>query len=175
VKKRIFAISFAALLIAGLMIVGVATAQPRDDRPGYGSGGYWGCPYYPGGPEGDTLSLTADQQKKLVNIQEKYATENDKITDDIVKVERDLRKLYTSEKPDLKAIDKAEDQIKGLMDKRFALGREFRNSARALLTDEQLKANPYAFTGPGSCLNGGFGRGHGRGMMGGYGPGGGRW
>ncbi|MBN2223849.1 MAG: periplasmic heavy metal sensor [Deltaproteobacteria bacterium] len=177
-KKTILAVSAAAILITGLMIVGVATAQPRDDRPGYGGGGYWGCPYYPGAPGGDTLNLTADQQKKLVNLQEKYATENDKITDDIVKVERDLRKLYTAEKPDLKAIDKAEDQIKGLMDKRFTLGREFRNSARALLTDEQLKANPYVFTGPGSCL--GYGPGYGSGMrgggmMGGYGPGRGRW
>ena len=64
------------------------------------------------------------------------------------------------------------------MDKRFALKREFRNSARSLLTDEQLKANPYAFTGPGFLpwVRLADGRGmRGGGMMGGYGPGGGRW
>ncbi len=176
-KKRIFAISFAALLIAGLMIVGIAAAQPRDDRPGYGVG-FGGCPFYSGAPGGDTLNLTTDQQKKLIDLQDKYADKNDDITDQIVKKERALRKLFISETPDIKSIDKIEDEIRTLMDKRFALGREFRNNARALLTDEQLKANPYAFTGPGSCL--GYGPGNGRGtrgggMMRGYGPGMGRW
>jgi Spy/CpxP family protein refolding chaperone len=152
------------------MVAGIAAAQPWGDRPGRG-GGTWDCPYYSGGPAGDTLNLTADQQKKLIDIQEKYADKDDVITDEITKKNRELRKLYVSETPDIKSIDKVEDQIKALMDKRFALKREFRNSARAILTDEQLKANPYVFTGPGSCL----GYGSGGGMMGGYGPGGGRW
>jgi Spy/CpxP family protein refolding chaperone len=181
VKKRIFALSFAAVLVAGLMIAGAVFAQPQNDRPGYGGGGgYWGCPYYPGGPGNDGLNLTADQQKKLTDLQEKYIDANDKISDQIVDKQRELRKLYVAETPDFKAIDRVEDQIRTLMDKKFTLNREFRNSARALLTDEQLKAYPYAFTGPGSCLGYGPGPGYGRGGgmgggMGGFGPGRGRW
>jgi Spy/CpxP family protein refolding chaperone len=176
-KKSILAVSFGMLLVVGLMVAGIAAAQPWGDRPGRDGGGTWDCPYYSGGPAGDTLNLTADQQKKLIDLQEKYADKDDVITDEITKKNRELRKLYVSETPDIKSIDKVEDQIKALMDKRFALKREFRNSARALLTDEQLKANPYAFTGPGFCRGGvGGGRGmRGGGMMGGYGPGGGRW
>lgn len=177
-KRSIAVLSVTALLIAGLMIVGTAVAQPWDGRPGRSGGGTWGCPYYPGAPGSDTLNLTADQQKKLIDLQERYADKDDAIADDITAKRRELRKLYVSETPDIKSIDKVEDQIRALMDKRFALNREFRNNARALLTDEQIKANPYAFTGPGSCL--GYGPGGGRGMMGGgmrggFGPGGGRW
>ena len=177
VKRSIITVSVVATLLAVLMIAGTVMAQPRDDRPRYGAGGYWGCPYYPGGAGDDVLNLTADQQKKLIDLQEKYAEKNDVITDEIVAKERELRKLYLAETPNIKSIDKVEDQIKALMDKRFALNREFRNNARTLLTDEQLKAYPYAFTGPGSCL--GYGPGYGRGMMGGgmrggFGPGGAR-
>jgi Spy/CpxP family protein refolding chaperone len=176
-KKTILTVSAAAILVAGLMFAGAVAAQPWGDRPAAGRDGAWGCPYYPGGAGDDTLKLTADQQKKLIDLQEKYADKDDVITDEITKKSRELRKLYVSETPDIKSIDKVEDQIRTLMDKRFALKREFRNSARSLLTDEQLKANPYAFTGPGFCRGGvGGGRGmRGGGMMGGYGPGGGRW
>ncbi len=176
-NKRILTLGFAAVLIAGLMIAGAALAQPWGDRPGYGGGGgYWGCPYYQDGPGGSGLNLTADQQKKLTDLQEKYIDANDKISDQIVDKQRELRKLYATDTPDFKAIDKAEDQIRGLMDKKFSLNREFRNSARSLLTDEQLKAYPYAFSGPGSCLGYGAGPGYGRGGgMGGFGPGRGRW
>ncbi len=178
-KKTILAVSAAAILVTGLMFAGAVAAQPWGDRPGAGRDGAWGCPYYPGGAGDDTLNLTADQEKKLIDLQEKYADKDDVITDEITKKNRELRKLYVSGTPDIKSIDKVEDQIKALVDKRFALKREFRNSARSLLTDEQLKANPYAFTGPGFCRGGGgFGGGRGMrggGMMGGYGPGGGRW
>ncbi len=158
VEKSIVAIGFAALLIAGLVIAGVATAGPRDDRPGPGS---WGCPYYQGGPAG-TLNLTTDQQKKLSDLQEKFFTDSDKIIDQVVEKHRQMRDLYVAETPNIKAIDKIQDEIKVLSDKRIALSRDFRNKARALLTAEQLKADPYAFMmGPG--FGGGLG---GPGMMG---------
>jgi Spy/CpxP family protein refolding chaperone len=159
------------VLAALLLIGGVALAQPTDDRPGPGAGGGWtGCPYYPGGP-GVDLKLTADQEKKLADLKEKFIDSNDKIADDMRVKERALRKLYNAEKPDIRAIDKAEDEIKAIADKRIALSRDFRNKARALLTGEQLAADPYAFMGPGSCPFGGPGIGYGRGMTGGYGPG----
>ena len=157
-------------LAAMLLIGGVALADPWDERPGYGGGygGGWGCPFTPGGPSVD-LKLTADQQEKLADLHEKLIAGNDKIADDITTKERALRKLYATEKPDIKAIDKAQDEIKALADKRIALSREFRNKARALLTAEQLKTDPYAFMSPAGCPRGG--PGYGQGMMGGYGPG----
>jgi Spy/CpxP family protein refolding chaperone len=166
-KRSIIAVSVATLLMAGLVIAGVASADPRDDFPGPG-GGYWGCPYYQGGPAG-TLNLTEDQQKKLADLQEKFFADNDKITDQIVDKERELRKLYVAETPNVKTIDKAQDEVKGLMDKRIALTRDFRNKARALLTAEQLKENPYAFM-MGSGMGGGFGAGM-MGFGGGWGRG----
>jgi Spy/CpxP family protein refolding chaperone len=154
VKKSIVAISIAGLLIAGLVIAGVAFAGPRDDRPGPGAGA-WGCPYYQGGPA-DTLNLTADQQKKLADLQKKFFTDSDKIIDQVIAKHRQMRDLYVDETPNVKAIDKAQDEIKALSDKRIALSRDFRDKARALLTAEQLKADPYAFMmGPG--FGGGFG------------------
>jgi len=166
VKRSIVAISVAALLIAALIIAGVAMAQPRDDRPGAGPGGFWGCPLNPGGPAGDTLNLTADQQKKLVDLQKKFFTDSDKITDQVTSKHRQLRDLYLAETPDIKAIDKAQDEIRALFDKRIALSRDLRDKARAILTAEQLKANPYAF-----MMAPGFGGGFGGPEM--MGPGGG--
>jgi Spy/CpxP family protein refolding chaperone len=169
-KKYIVALGILSLLLAGAALV-----YSQDERPGPG-GGFWGCPYYSGGPS-DTLKLTVDQEKKLTDLQEKFLDDSDAISDEITKKERAMRKLYVAEKPDVKAIDKAEDGIKTLFDKRIALSRSFRDKARALLTEEQLKENPYAFMGPGFgggpglCPGGGFGpgsgRGSGRGMMGG--------
>lgn len=173
-KKSIVAISVATFLVAGLMIAGIASAQPWGDRPG--AGRFGDCPFYLGGPGDDALKLTDDQAKKLIALQENYADKNDDITDAIIKNQRELRKLYTADKPNIAAIDKVQDQMRTLMDKRFALAREFRNGARAILTTEQLTANPYAFMGPGFGRGGGFDKGYGRGMMGGgYGPGCGRW
>jgi Spy/CpxP family protein refolding chaperone len=165
-------ITYIVLPVAALLLIGgVALAQPSDDRPGPGAGGWAGGPFCPGGP-GVDLKLTTDQQKKLADLGEKFIDSSDKISDEMRVKERALRKLYTAEKPDIKAIDKAEDGIKALADKRISLSRDFRNKARALLTAEQLEANPYAFMGPGSCPFGGPGLGYGRGMMGGgYGPG----
>jgi len=167
-KRSIIAAGVAMLLIAGLMVAGVAFADPKDNTPGPGTGS-WGCPYYQGGPAG-TLNLTADQQKKLADLQEKFFEDNDKITDQVIDKQRQLRKLYVAETPNIKAIDKAQDEIKALSDKRIALSRDFRNKARALLTAEQLKTNPYAF-----MMGPGFGGGFGPGMMGpGFGGGWGR-
>jgi Spy/CpxP family protein refolding chaperone len=165
VKRIALPISVAALLIAGLLTAGVAAADPQDNLPGPG-GGYWGCPYYPGAPSG-TLTLTADQQQKLADLQKKFIADNDKITDQMVDKQRQLRDLFMADTPNIKAIDKAQDDIRALVDKKTDLSRDFRNKARALLTDEQLKTDPFAFMmGPG--FGGGFGPGFGRGFSGGW-------
>ncbi len=119
----------------------------------------------------DELKLTTEQKTKLIDLQEKLFTDKEKNTDEIVKKEFELKKLYLAEKPDINAIDKAQDEIKALADKNIPLFREFRNSARALLTDEQLKADPYAFMEPGFGPMGGpgFGAGFGPGFGGGFG------
>jgi Spy/CpxP family protein refolding chaperone len=159
-KKYTYLIAalIAVLLVAGL----VFAADQKDEKPGF-----WG----PGGK----LNLTTEQKGKLIDLQEKLFNDQEKISDEIVKKDFQMKKLFLADTPDIKAIDKIQDEIKALNDKRITLLRDFRTKARALLTAEQLKADPYAFMGPG----GGMGIGPCPGMMGpGFGPGtgmGGGW
>jgi hypothetical protein len=89
-----------------------------------------------------------------------------------------MKKLSLADNPDIKAIEKIEDDIHALNEKHYTLMKAFRKDARAILTAEQLKENPLAFMGPGACPfggpGGGFGEGRGEGrgmgMMGGFGP-----
>ncbi len=137
-----------AALAAVLIIAGVALAANRkDDKPGFI--GY-----------ADKLNLTTEQKGKLIDLQEKYVTDKEKIRDEIVKNVFDMKRLYLAPTPDVKAIDKVQDQIKDLRGKNRDLSRSFRDSARALLTPDQLKAAPYAFMGhrDGFGMGPGFGR-----------------
>ena len=72
-------------------------------------------------------------------------------------------------KPDTKAIEKLENEVVTLQNRRYSVTLDYRNKTRSVLTDEQLKTYPYAFMGPGLCpyYGGGTGPGYG-GMMGGY-------
>jgi Spy/CpxP family protein refolding chaperone len=138
-KYVIAAVAALFMVAAGLAFAGA----PQGKSPG--SVGF---------PDKDRLNLTTDQQKKLVDLQEKLFTDNEKITDEMMKQRFALKRLYLADKPDIKAIDKLQDEIRSIGDKRVAIMREFRDKARALLTDEQLAADPYAFMGPGFGMRG---------------------
>jgi Spy/CpxP family protein refolding chaperone len=151
--KRYFLIAAAAVLLVGAF----AWAQQGD--PGYGGYG----PYY-----GQNLNLTADQQKKLNDLQTKYLADLQSIDSQINQKNLDLRKLLSAAKPDTNAVDKVENDIVKLQNKRYDVTLDYRNKSRSILTKDQLNQSPYAFYGPGVCpYNGGYG-GYG-GMMGGYG------
>jgi Spy/CpxP family protein refolding chaperone len=153
-RKYILLMSAAALLIGAL-------AWAQTEYPGSGSA--YG-PYY-----GQNLNLTQDQQKKLADLETKYLASTQSIDKEIAQKDLDLRKLFLAPKPDTKAVDKLENEILTLQNKRYGLTVDYRNNARAILTEQQLKENPYAFYGPGTCpYSGGYGCGYG-GMMGGYG------
>ncbi len=149
-----------AALIAVLLVAGMAfAAGPKDEKPGF-----WG-------PEGK-LNLTTDQKSKLIDLQEKLFNDQEKISDQIVKKDFQMKKLFLADTPDIKAIDKVQDEIRALNGTRITLLRDFRTKARALLTAEQLKADPYAFMGPGGGMGIGPCSFGGPGMMGpGFGPG----
>lgn len=148
--KRILVPIFALLIITAVW----AQAEAEDWQ------GNFRCPYW------DTnLNLTQDQQDKLLDIQDDYRKDSQKIWLDMSRKELELRELYMADKPDLKKIEKAEDQIRDLMEKKFDLSREHRVKMRGVLTDEQLEANPQAFICPG------FGMGSGPGMRPGMGGG----
>ena len=142
-KKYMYLIAAAAavLLVAGI----VWAAGPAVDKPAFPG---------PGGP-GDRLNLTTEQKGKLLDLQEKLFADMEKLNTDMAKKDFEMKRLFLAEKPDLKAIDKAQDEIKALADKRITLMRSFRDKARALLTSEQLTADPYAFMGPGGMIGGG--------------------
>jgi hypothetical protein len=135
--------------VAALLIVSAGCDRDRRGKE----------PAYPGKDKDsgyvgnlDKLNLTTDQKSKLIDLQEKLFTGNEEITDGIVKKGFELKKLYLADNPDINAIDKVQDDIKALADKRIPLFREYRDTARALLTEEQLKADPYAFIGPGEGM-----------------------
>jgi Spy/CpxP family protein refolding chaperone len=156
-RKYILLMSAAVLLIGAL-------AWAQNEYPGYGS------PYAPYG--GTDLKLTADQQKKLADLDTKYLADIQNIDKEIAQKDLDLRKLMLAAKPDTKAIEKVENDVVTLQNRRYSVTLDYRNKSRSVLTDEQLKTAPYAFMGPGLCpyYGGGSGYGYG-GMMGGYGGG----
>lgn len=160
-----------SLLVAGaVMLLVAAFAWAQGGNPGYGRGyGY-----------GADLNLTAEQEKKLAELEVKYLTDIQKIDRAISEKDLDLRRLLLADKPDTKAIERLEGDIVKLQNDHYAATLDYRTKARGILTDEQLKANPYAFMGPGTCPYygggmmggyGGYGPGYGGGMMRGYGPG----
>jgi Spy/CpxP family protein refolding chaperone len=153
-KKYILAMGIALLLFGAL-------AWAQQESPVYGG---------PGAPYGTAdLKLTADQQQKLTDLETKYLADLQSIDSQIAQKNLDLRKLMLATKPDTATIDKLENEIVKLQNRRYDVTLDYRNKARSVLTDEQLKRNPYAYYGPGLCpYNGGYGYG---GMMGGYGPG----
>jgi Spy/CpxP family protein refolding chaperone len=155
-------------LVALLLVIGTGCNRDRQgkEKGHFGQDkdkGYVG--------DTDKLNLTTEQKTKLIDLKEKLFTDKDEINDEIVKKNFELEKLYLAEKPDVNAIDKAQDEIKALADKNIPIFREFRNNARGLLTEEQLKANPYAFMEPGFRPMGGpgFGVGFGPGLDEGFG------
>lgn len=153
------------LLIAGAAVLLLAAfAWAQNEYSGYGS------PYAPYGTT--DLKLTADQQKRLADLEIKYQTDILNINKEIAQKDLDLRKLMLAAKPDTKAIEKLENEIVKLQNKHYDVTLDYRNKSRSILTDEQLKTAPYAFMGPGLCpyYGGGSGYGYG-GMMGGYGGG----
>jgi Spy/CpxP family protein refolding chaperone len=163
-KKYTLIIGAAVLLVA-------AFAWAQQESPVYGG------PYSPYGTA--DLKLTADQQKTLADLQVKYQTDILSINKEIAQKDLDLRKLLLADKPDTKAIEKLENEIVKLQNKHYDVTLDYRNKSRSVLTEEQLKTNPYAFMGPGLCPYygggmmggyGGYGPGYG-GMMGGYGGG----
>jgi Spy/CpxP family protein refolding chaperone len=159
------------LLIAGAAVLVLAAfAWAQNEYRGYG-GSY--------APYAADLKLTADQQKKLADLEVKYLADIQSINTQIAQKDLDLRRLLLAEKPDTKAIEKLENEIVKLQSKHYDATLDYRNKSRSILTDEQLKTNPYAFMGPGLCPYygggmmggyGGYGPGYG-GMMGGYGGG----
>jgi len=162
--KRYLLIATAAVLLV------TAFAWAQGGYPGYGGGyGY-----------ATDLKLTADQQKKLADLEVKYLADIQGIETQIAQKDLDLRRLLLADKPDTKAIEKLENEIVKLQNKHYDVTLDYRNKSRSVLTDEQLKTSPYAFMGPGLCPYyggggmmggyGGYGPGYG-GMMGGYGGG----
>ncbi len=152
-------------LVAGALVLLVAAfAWAQQESPVFGG------PYSPYGTT--DLKLTADQQKKLADLEVKYLADIQTIDKEIAQKDLDLRKLMLAEKPDTRAIEKLENEVVTLQNKRYSVTLDYRNKTRSILTDEQLKTNPYAFMGPGLCpyYGGGSGYGYG-GMMGGYGGG----
>jgi len=158
------------ILIAGAAVLLLAAfAWAQSGYPGYGRGyGY-----------GADLNLTADQQKKLADLEVKYLADIQGINTQIAQKDLDLRKLLLADKPDTSAIEKLENEIIRLQNKHYDITLDYRNKSRSVLTEAQLKTNPYAFMGPGLCPYygggmmggyGGYGPGYG-GMMGGYGGG----
>jgi Spy/CpxP family protein refolding chaperone len=133
----------AALAAVALLVAGIALAADT----GAATPATFG--------HADKLNLTVDQKGKLINLQEKYFGEKEKIRDQIVAKVFDLKRLYLAPTPDIKAIDKVQDEISALRAKNLTLAQDFRDDARALLTPDQLKADPYAFMG----RHDGFGRG----------------
>ncbi len=165
--KRILVPIFALLIITAVW----AQAEAEDWK------GNYRCPLW-----GTDLNLTQDQQDNLLDIQKNYRKNSEKIWLDKSRKELELRELYMADKPDLKKIEKAEDQIRDLMNKRYELSREHRTKMRSVLTTEQLQANPNAFICPGFGMGPGSGTGFGpgSGMGGGFGGfnkggGGGPW
>jgi Spy/CpxP family protein refolding chaperone len=163
-KRYLLIVGAAVLLLA-------AFAWAQSEYSGYGS------PYAPYGAT--DLKLTTDQQKKLADLEVKYLADIQSINTQIAQKDIDLRRLLLAEKPDTKAIEKLENEIVKLQNKHYDVTLDYRNKSRSILTDEQLKTNPYAFMGPGLCPYygggmmggyGGYGPGYG-GMMGGYGGG----
>lgn len=154
--KKILIPFFALLIISVIW----AQAEAEDWQ------GNYGCPFW-----GNTLNLTQDQQDKLLDIQDNYRKDSEKIWLDMSRKELELRELYLADKPDLKKIEKVEDQTRELMNKRYELSREYRNKMRGILTAEQLEANPQTFICPGFGMGHGpgMGSGPGRGMGGGFG------
>jgi Spy/CpxP family protein refolding chaperone len=158
------------ILIAGAAVLLLAAfAWAQSGYPGYGRGyGY----------DAD-LNLTADQQKKLADLEVKYLADIQSINTQITQKDLELRRLLLADRPDTNAIEKLEGEIVKLQNKHYDVTLDYRNKSRSILTDEQLKTNPYAFMGPGLCPYygggmmggyGGYGPGYG-GMMGGYGGG----
>ena len=164
--KKYFLAMSAVLLLFG------ALAWAQQESPIYGGyGGMYG-PY-----NAPNLNLTTDQQKKLADLETKYLADIKSIDTQITQKDLDLRKLLLAEKPDTKAIEKLENEIVKLQNKHYDVTLDYRNKSRSVLTDEQLKTNPYAYMGPGLCPYygggmmggyGGYGRGWGGGMMRGW-------
>jgi Spy/CpxP family protein refolding chaperone len=156
---------YILLIGAAVLLIG-AVAWAQQDYPGYGGYGYG--PYYT-----QNLNLTPDQQKKLADLETKYAADLQAIDSQIAQKDLEMRKLMLEKKPDTAAIDKIENEIVKLQNKRYDVTLNYRNQSRNVLTNEQLNQSPYAFYGPGLCPYGGggcggYGPGYG-GMMGGYG------
>jgi len=149
---------FSVLALA--LMVGMAWAQPPEDGPSAPPPWCW---------RADDLKLTQDQQNKLYELEKKHIAEAGKIRTDIELKMLEMRTLFVSEKPDAKKIDKLENEIRDLQEKLYDLSKSYRDKARALLTKEQLDANPLAFYG-----GKGRGAGYGMGCGMGFGPGCGR-
>ncbi len=150
---------YILLASAAVLLIG-AFAWAQQENPGYGASG---------------PSLTTDQQKKLSDLEIKYLSDIQAIDSQIAQKNLDLKKLMIAAKPDSAAIDRAENEIVTLQNKRYDVTLDYRNKSRSVLTKEQLDQYPYSFYGPGLCpYNGGYGGGYGYGsgyggMMGGYG------
>jgi Spy/CpxP family protein refolding chaperone len=148
------AVFTAAVLVFAITAFAQTETTTPPPRPSYGPGScVWGY--------NSPLKLTEDQQKKLTDLMRKNVVEESKIRTDMQLKRIELMALYSADKPDLNKIDKTEDAIRDLRDKQYELKRKFRDSARKLLTKEQLEENPYAFCGRGFGMGGGYGMGPG--------------
>jgi Spy/CpxP family protein refolding chaperone len=147
---RKYTLAIALLVLA--LTAGWASADPVDKTGTFDGSNCWR----------NTLNLTQDQQEKITDLQKKYIEDTEGLRTEMRLKRLELRNLYLAETPDTKKIDRLGEEIQNLRDKEYDLAKDFRDKARAVLTAEQLEANPYAFMGPGSGSGSGRG-GHGYG------------
>ena len=120
--KRYLLAAGAVLLFFG------APALAQQEYPGYC--GYWGtydrC-YAPG------FTLSADKQKRLADLEEKYRADLAAIDSQIEEKKLHLGKLMLAAEPDYDAVTRIEREILDLKDKRDGIITNYHNTVRSIL------------------------------------------
>ncbi len=146
----------SALLAAGMLAAGAASAQDQGRGPGYGPGS--GPGYGPGmmggggygrgqgmmggngfGPGGGIADLSAEQREKMALIRENNRRKNWDTMGQLQSEQFKLRQLYYAEKTDPSAITEQQKKVDELRRQMLRSRLEARKEIEAVLTAEQRK------------------------------------
>jgi len=145
-KKAVLMMSIAALVI----VIGVQMAAAAP-------GGFRGFASPQPQPRVWNLELTQEQRAKLLEIHEQYYKELNKIRNQLIDKNYQLKKLYLSENPDQNKINALYDEITALRTKYYNLKLQQRDAVAGIVGVENypLRGYGYGF----GCGGPGLGRG----------------
>ncbi|MBM3240226.1 periplasmic heavy metal sensor [Candidatus Poribacteria bacterium] len=156
-RKKVFSIALAALLIVGTVSIAFSRGQGR--RGGDFGPGFYGLRMTNQTPA--ELNLTKEQQEKLQSLRVDFAKETLSLRNEMQIKELELRQLWLADELDEEAIVAKSKEISALQNQLQEKQIRHRLDVAKVLTKEQrTRFFPAGYRGRGDWYGFGMGRGH---------------